>query len=187
MNKTTLRARYKALRATLDSNVIEEQSMAIANNALTLPIWKHTTYHVFLPIVKQHEVDTEFILHILQGKDKNIVLSKSNFENHSLSHILLTDSTILQTNAWGIPEPTAGIPIGDEIIDVVFIPLLAFDHSGNRVGYGKGFYDQFLAKCRPNTLKIGLSFFLAEEEIEGILPTDISLDYCITPSKIYSF
>jgi len=70
---------------------------------------------------------------------------------------------------------------------VVFVPLLAFDKSGNRVGYGKGFYDNFLAKCNPETLKIGLSFFEIEEEILDINPKDIRLNLCITPQKTYNF
>ena len=70
---------------------------------------------------------------------------------------------------------------------VVFIPLLAFDQKGNRVGYGKGFYDKFLEQCKPKTVKIGLSFFSTEEEISDIYKNDISLDYCVTPQTIYKF
>jgi len=105
----------------------------------------------------------------------------------TLAHFLLTDATVLKVNSLGIPEPTDGIPIPEAAIEVVFIPLLAFDHQGNRVGYGKGFYDRFLSKCNPKTIKIGLSFFTAEEEITEVFPADIPLDYCITPSKIYIF
>ena len=72
-------------------------------------------------------------------------------------------------------------------IEVVFIPLLTFDKTGQRVGYGKGFYDQFLAQCKPSTLKVGLSFFEPEIYIEDLLPTDIPLDYCITPNQTYHF
>ena len=72
-------------------------------------------------------------------------------------------------------------------IEVVFVPLLAYDQNGNRVGYGKGFYDKFLSKCNPETIKIGLSFFEPEETIEDISVTDIKLDFCITPNGIISF
>jgi len=58
---------------------------------------------------------------------------------------------------------------------------------GNRVGYGKGFYDEFLKDCSNDTIKIGLSFFEAEATIDGIESHDISLDYCITPQKVYTF
>ena len=67
------------------------------------------------------------------------------------------------------------------------MPLLAFDKKGNRVGYGKGFYDQFLSKCHPETIKIGVSFFESETLFSDTLSTDIQLDYCVTPTKVYNF
>ncbi|KAA1243653.1 5-formyltetrahydrofolate cyclo-ligase [Aquimarina sp. RZ0] len=187
MNKKNLRKKYKELRAQFNEDTIEDLSMDIANNLLQLPIWERSFYHIFLSIEKQKEINTEFVLHILQGKDKNIVVSKSNFENSTLEHFLLTDTTVLRMNSLGIPEPADGIPISEQMIEVVFIPLLAFDVQGNRVGYGKGFYDKFLANCTAETIKIGLSFFKAEQEIDEISPTDICLDYCITPFDIYEF
>ncbi|WP_299604827.1 5-formyltetrahydrofolate cyclo-ligase [uncultured Aquimarina sp.] len=187
MSKNELRAKYKALRSKLENDQIDDLSLDISNHLLQLDIWEKSFYHIFLSIQKQKELNTEFILHILQGKDKNIVVSKSNFKDNSLEHMLLTDNTVLKVNDWGIPEPVDGIPIPESKIDVVFVPLLAFDQLGNRVGYGKGFYDKFLSKCNPETIKIGLSFFSAEELIENVLPTDIALDFCVTPQKIYDF
>ena len=104
-----------------------------------------------------------------------------------MSHVLLQDNTILKPNSWNIPEPENGIPISNKQIEVVFIPLVAFDVKGNRVGYGKGFYDDFLKNCSKDTLKIGLSLFDAEPIIEGTQTHDIPLDYCITPGKTYTF
>ncbi|WP_025742465.1 5-formyltetrahydrofolate cyclo-ligase [Aquimarina pacifica] len=187
MNKKALRVKYKKLRSDLNPTKIEDLSIDIANQLLQLPIWDKSYYHIFLPINKQKEVDTEYILNILQGKDKNIILSKSNFDDHSLQHFLLTDTTVLKVNAIGIPEPENGIPVPENMIEVVFVPLLAFDQQGNRVGYGQGFYDQFLGKCSAHTIKIGLSFFSAEEIITDVISTDIALDFCVTPIETYTF
>lgn len=187
MLKKVLRTKYKALRNELSEIDIEEKSLAIANEILKLPIWDKTYYHVFLPIKEQKEVNTEFILHLLSGKDKEIVISKSNFETRKMTHYLLTDNTKIQKNEYNIPEPVDGIEVPDTKIDVVFVPLLAFDKKGNRVGYGKGFYDKFLSQCKPETLKIGLSFFEPEEQISDVLESDILLDYCVCPSKFYAF
>jgi 5-formyltetrahydrofolate cyclo-ligase len=104
-----------------------------------------------------------------------------------MTHYLLTDSTTIKKNTWNIPEPINGIPIVTKQIDVVFVPLLAFDDSGHRVGYGKGFYDKFLANCKPEVIKIGLSFFKSIEKIVDVFENDIKLDYCVTPDKIYRF
>jgi 5-formyltetrahydrofolate cyclo-ligase len=69
----------------------------------------------------------------------------------------LTDNTKIKKNEHNIPVD--GIEVPSHKIEVVFVPLLAYDKQGQRVGYGKGFYDKFLAECSPATVKIGLSFF----------------------------
>jgi 5-formyltetrahydrofolate cyclo-ligase len=154
---------------------------------LKLPVWEKRYYHLFLTIAEQKEVDTEFILNILAGKDKDIILSKSNFEDHSLTHFLLTDNTLIKKNAYNIPEPIDGIEVPSNKIDVVFVPLLAYDTKGNRIGYGKGFYDRFLADCKPDVIKIGLSFFPPETIDFTINENDIPLDFCVTPNEVFEF
>ena len=187
MDKSKLRHKYKALRQELSSQEIEDKSLAIANNLLKLDVWDKTYYHLFLTIEEQKEVDTEFILQILAGKDKEIVVSKSDFATLKMTHFLLTDNTKIKKNEYNIPEPVDGLEVPTNKIEVVFVPILAFDTEGNRVGYGKGFYDKFLSECQPETIKIGLSFFEPEEIIEGVFESDIPMNYCITPDKNYCF
>ncbi len=187
MTKSELRKKYKSLRKNLTLNQIDDLSIAIANQTLKLSIWEHSFYHIFLSIEEHKEINTDYILNILAGKDKNIVISKSDFKTTTLINFLLTDSTVIKENHWNIPEPVDGIEIDNKKIDVVFVPLLAFDKQGNRVGYGKGFYDNFLSSCKPETIKIGLSFFETENDITDIFEGDIKLDYCVTPEKIYEF
>ncbi|WP_395051040.1 5-formyltetrahydrofolate cyclo-ligase [Flavobacterium sp.] len=187
MLKKELRAKYKALRNQLPESDLEEMSLDIANKILTLPIWEKTYFHIFLPIIEHKEVNTEFILHLLSGKDKEIVISKCDFESCHLVHFLLTDNTKIKKNQYNIPEPVDGLEVPTNKIDVVFVPLLAFDKTGHRAGYGKGFYDKFLTECKPETIKIGLSFFKPEEKIEDVFENDVKLDYCVTPNEIYEF
>ena len=187
MFKSELRKKYKALRAELSKDFIETQSLAIANQLLSLDIWDKTYFHLFLTISDQKEIDTEFLLHVLAGKDKEVVVSKSDFATHKMTHYLLTDNTKFMKNAYNIPEPVDGIEVPISKIEVVCVPLLAFDSKGNRVGYGKGFYDTFLSECQPETIKIGLSLFDAEPIIEDTSDIDVSLDYCVTPGRIYEF
>lgn len=185
MHKNELRAKYKALREDLSESDIEELSLQIANQSLTLDIWKFEFYHIFLSIAKHKEINTEYLLQIIFGKDANVVVPK--VKDTELKHYLLTDSTKLKLSKWGIPEPEKGIEIGAEHLDVVFMPLLAYDKTGNRIGYGKGFYDKFLSACRPETLKIGLSFFEPEDQNIEASKHDIKLDYCVSPKSIYRF
>lgn len=186
MNKGEIRLNYRKLRHALSADAIPEKSMRIANNALALPIWRANYFHTFLSIPSKKEVDTSYLITVLQGRDKQIVVPKVSGER-SLTHYLLTDATVLKPNAWDIPEPEEGLEVPAEKIDVVFVPLLAFDLDGHRVGYGKGFYDIFLKTCRKDVVKIGLSFFEAEARIDDVAAEDIALDYCITPISTYSF
>lgn len=185
MNKNLLREKYKKKRAELSADLSDELSLSIANQLLKLPIWEYSYYHLFLPIVSQREIDTEYLLSILQGKDKNVVLPK--VVNGAMENYLLTDATKIVLSQWGIPEPVEGIEVPEKKIEVVFVPLLAFDLNGHRIGYGKGMYDEFLAKCNTDVIKIGLSFFDPEEEISELFETDIKLDYCVTPKQVFHF
>ena len=185
--KKELRTKYKQLRNLLSNHDVEKMSLEIANQLLNMAVWEQKYFHIFLPIIENREVDTEYILHILAGKDKEVVVSKSDFETRQMTHYLLTDATKFRKNNYNIPEPVDGLEVPVTKIDVIFVPLLAFDINGNRVGYGKGFYDVFLKECRPDTLKIGLSFFEAEEAIDDVFEKDVTLDFCITPNRVYEF
>ena len=187
MTKIELRKKYKLLRCQIAPDELEQMSIGIANTVLKMNIWQHSYYHIFLPIVIQREINTEHILRVFFGKDKEIVVSKSDFISLKMTHYLLAGDTQILVNRFGVPEPADGLKIATSKIDVVFVPLLAYDLHGNRVGYGQGFYDQFLSDCRPDVLKIGLSFFEPEPLIDGILTTDVKLDFCINPNGMVAF
>ena len=184
MFKGELRKVYKLKRSSLTNT--ETLSLEIANKTLEIDIWNLQNYHVFFPIEKHKEVDSKLIIQIIQGKDKNVILPKLNLESKTIDSFLLTDSTPMKTNHLGISEPLNGIQINNNQIDLVFVPLLAFDNFGHRVGYGGGYYDKFLSKC-PHAIKVGLSYFDPINKIEDINSKDIKLDYCITPNKVYKF
>ena len=184
--KDDLRKWAKERRKSYSKDEVETLSLYIINRLLNLPIWEKTTYHVFLPILKQNEVNTEGLLSILQGKDKRIVLPKAQLDG-SLTHYLLEDQTKLAENHWGILEPTSGLTIEANHIDVVFVPLLIGDLNGGRVGYGKGYYDRFLADCRPDVITVGLSLLEPVESIDDLEPHDHSLHWLITPTTDFQF
>lgn len=185
MTKQDLRLDYKKRRNNISPQSLANASLSIAKNVLRIPIWDYTYYHIFLSIAEKKEPDTSYILSILQGKNKKIVLPKVS--GNTLSNYLFDENTHLITNKWHIPEPIEGVEVPAEHIDVVFVPLLAFDKIGNRVGYGKGFYDSFLGNCKAEVIKVGISLFGPAEEVSDIFEKDIALDYCVTPEKNYSF
>lgn len=186
MNKESLRIKYGQLRNELSEETLSTGSASIANQLRALPIWGATYFSVFLSITQKKEIDTDYILPILHSQDKEICVPKVA-PNNELQHFLLTDNSLLKANKWGIPEPQNGLEVPPNMIEVVFVPLLAFDKAGHRVGYGKGFYDRFLSKCNPNTIKVGLSLFEATELLIPAETSDIPLTYCVSPTKIYRF
>ena len=184
--KSALRIEYRKRREALTEDQITDWSIEISNRCLTLDIWGYSLYHLFMTAEKNKEIDTSYLLSILQGKDKQPVIPKM-VDDHGLDHYLLTDQTTLKLNRQGIPEPISGITITPQQIEVVFVPLLVLDREGHRVGYGKGYYDRFLVQCPKSTIKVGLSFFDPISKIEDFDDNDIALDYAVTPQGVYSF
>ena len=184
--KAVLRTEYQKRRDSLTEEQIADCSIQISNLSLTLNIWEYSIYHLFMTNEKNKEIDTSYLLSVIQGKDKQPVIPKIVDDNR-LEHFLLNDQTPLKNNRWGIPEPLSGITINPKQIEVVFVPLLVFDQHGHRVGYGKGYYDRFLDQCSESTLKVGLTFFDPVTKIEDIETHDISLDFALTPEQIYAF
>ena len=184
MNKKALRALYRQKRASIPPERQAQLSQQIVEQTLLLPIWDKRVFHSFLSIPSFGEVDTEPLIRLLQERGKTLVVSHTLMETVRMEHFRYDPSQIQADNKWHIPEPQGGIPVKSEEIEVVFVPLLAYDTKGNRVGYGKGFYDNFLAECKSETLKIGLSFFPAEPHIEDVREGDIPLDYVVTPEGI---
>jgi 5-formyltetrahydrofolate cyclo-ligase len=103
-----------------------------------------------------------------------------------LKAFAVKEDTFFDLNEYDIEEPVNGKETLPEAIGLIIVPLLAFDLTGNRVGYGKGYYDKFLRACRRGTTKIGFSFF-APEIIDDTNDLDEKLDLCITPELIYQF
>lgn len=143
--------------------------------------------HIFLPIESQREVDTWPVIRWLWERQIPVVTSRTLIKENRLQHLPLTPHTELKQSKWGIWEPTGGENIDPQSIDVVLVPLIAFDRAGQRIGYGKGFYDKFLAECRPDVVKIGLSLAPPLDQIEYTEHFDIPLDACITPLRVYTF
>lgn len=146
--------------------------------------------HIFMPIRKHNEIDTFSILTYFKTKhpELQIVVPRTDFANRQMENVLYDhEYTILGRNKYDIPEPIHGKIVSPEEIDLIFIPLLVCDLHGNRAGYGKGFYDRFLASCKPDVKKVGLSFFDPVDQISDLNEFDIPLDVCITPGKTWIF
>jgi len=185
MNKRELRKIYKAKRKALSDADFAEMNARLCNRffeEMDATLTEVDYLHTYLPIERLREADTKAIIAVLQKRYSNIgiVLSRTDMEQGTMSSHLVVKQMTLVENAWGIPEPQHTQPLDDILIDVVLVPLLVADKQGHRVGYGKGFYDRFLAQLRPDVIKVGLSLFPVIDQIDDVASNDVPLDYIIT-------
>lgn len=188
ITKKELRNEYKQKRAELNDGDKNDAAFKIAQ-ALKRILFKHSICHIFLPIKQQNEVDTIAIINYLNEKNMGITFctSVSNFEDLTMPCYTFSVNNLVENNL-GIPEPKAPLkPVKESIINTVIVPLLICNNKGYRVGYGKGFYDRFLAKLPNKSLKIGINYFdIINQEIETNA-NDIALDMHISPNGITTF
>ena len=184
-DKTFLRSHYKKKRLSLTKQEDDHLSQRVCKQLDKLSIWRLKHYHIFISISNYNELYTSFIINKLKSEQKIIIVPK--ISNNELVHIAINDETEFGLNEYGIKEPNDGNHFIIENLDIIFIPLLAFDIEGHRVGYGKGYYDRFLKLTNNSTLKIGLSFFDPINKILDIDDNDVKLDYCVTPKQVHKF
>ena len=189
MNKQALRQEYKTRRANLhghervkmdDLILLQFQQFDYSSIQTVLSYWAiegmaEPNTHLF----------SGYLRHMLP--DLTIAYPISDTATLQMTAVTINEDTVYQTNQWGITEPKEGEVLDPQQIDLIFVPLLVCDKEGYRVGYGKGFYDRYLANCREDIVKIGLSYFEPIEKITDTNQFDVPLTYCITPQHIYEF
>lgn len=188
MKKAELRAIYKQKRDALVD--VEALSVQIAERFFYgFNLSSYSTIHIFLPAESKKEINTWLIIDRIRREypQLRIVVPVVNWADGSMKSCLLKNDSLVRENKWGIPEPVEEIEVNASEVDLVLLPMLAFDKKGNRIGYGKGFYDKFLAQCKSNVFKAGLSFFEAEEMIEDVSEWDVPLDAAVTPEGFVRF
>ncbi|MGY4383330.1 5-formyltetrahydrofolate cyclo-ligase [Pedobacter sp. UYP24] len=186
MNKHEIRVIIKEKRRQLLPTQIETYSLKMLEQFSLLDLSDISTLHIFLPIVEKKEPDTFLFIQWINNNYPaiKIVVPRADFENSSMTNIVYEGQGMLKKNHFHIPEPQQGKEYQGEV-DLVIVPLLAFDKKGYRVGYGKGFYDRYLQNIA--TLKVGLCFFEPVSDIEDTDQYDIRLNVCITPTATYRF
>jgi 5-formyltetrahydrofolate cyclo-ligase len=190
MTKADLRRLYLEKRRSMPADQLERESGRIAEVLLANLDFTNVRYlHTFLPIQKFSEIDTWQFCRKLWSKFPQVqtVVPRLHHATGEMESCILTAESRLEINKWGIPEPSGGETIPPGQIDVILVPGLCFDRRGHRVGYGKGFYDRFLAGTRRDARKIGLSLFEPIDEIDDIHEGDIPVDGIATPAAVKFF
>lgn len=186
--KNELRQDYRQLRKQLSGDEVNDLSQKITNQ---LELWLEgqkglSYFHLFFPIAKFNEVNTFYIQQLLEQQGKVLFTSQVNREENRLDTLQLPPDAAFFLDEWGIPVPQESVRVTSMKIQVVFVPLLAYDKFGHRLGFGKGFYDKFLSSLAQPVIKVGLSFFSPEDGLP-CESHDVPLDYCITPDRIWEF
>lgn len=187
MIKSELRTFYLQKRNQLTENDLEAASLAISESLFRHFSFENKTVSIFLSIANKKELDTLPILEKLIQLKCCIVVSKTLATTTEMELYLYEGKEQLLLSPYGIPEPKYGKIISPNHIDIILVPLLCVDSNGYRVGYGKGYYDRFLAQCKKESLIIGLGLFNEFIVIDDLDEFDIPLDYYVTPSELYSF
>ena len=187
--KSDLRAEALISRKNLSLRQVQTYSQAICRQFIVQLPEKPTSIHLFLPIMKNHEVDLRDLLPQFWERGDRIYVPRVT-PDQQLEHVQLTPKTIIEENRWGIPEPALQhLPATEEeiqMIKIVLTPLLVCDQQGFRVGYGGGFYDQFFHEY-PLVEKIGVGFFEPITKILDSYEGDVPLDQYISPTTITRF
>lgn len=188
LDKNKIRKEFRVKRKALSEEEVQASSEQIF---LRFKSWLEERssinhIHIFLPIAHHKEVNTFLIRDYLFEKGIKVYTSIIPDGKSNMDTVLIDSNTNYKIDAWGIPIPVNIKPVEPVEIELVLIPLLAFDFNGNRIGFGKGYYDQFLASLKHTVLKMGLSFFPPVKSISSE-KHDIPLDYCITTEKVFTF
>jgi len=181
MTKQELRKIYLGKRDKLGESEYERYCKMIVQNFFNHGnVASISTLHIYLAIVEKKEADTWPILDRLKRENPHIRIAVPKISGNELEHYYYEGLHQLDQNHFGIFEPTHGTPVSLDRIDAVIVPVLVADKQGNRLGYGRGYYDRFLSQCPPNCRKIGLSLFNLEDQVP-VDDWDVKLDLVITP------
>ncbi len=191
MKKKDIRNIYKERRSQLSASQVARMDDLMLMQFQKLGIEIPSLIMTYSPVEKMNEFNPQPVTDYCFFKNPGQhllypVMVELDGQDEILS-VIVDDNTFFETNDYGIDEPVNGQDFFPSEIDLVIVPLLGFDKSGCRVGYGKGYYDRFLKRCRKDCIKIGFSYFEAIESIEDANENDVQLDYCITHEMAYIF
>lgn len=189
MIKRTVRKEFLQRRMAIPEDELQQLTALIASGFRKIKLPPVNNLLSYNPLASRREFDVSICEEIL--KEQNLIIRvawpKIHVDLLDMEAVLVEKDGLFIKNKFNILEPIGGAIVPPKNIDVIFVPLVAFDARGYRVGYGKGYYDRFLAQCRPGAIKVGFSFFDAVDYLEDIDEFDVPLNFCITPHRIYEF
>ncbi len=153
--KSAFRTRFDAYRRGLTSDAHRIRSEAVVTRLAALPAYRSARcVHAYWPMAYRGEIDIRPLLLAGHQAGKQILLPVVTSNQGAgttpgmtpgLTHWLFEGEERLQPGPWGVHEPMGRKTVPSEAIDLILTPALGADLLGFRLGYGKGYYDAFLA------------------------------------------
>ncbi len=180
-NKAEIRDHLKTVRDALTLEERREKSYYITEH-LRKFLKPYTT--VFAYVSKEPEVESLVIINSLLDEGKTVVVPIIETRTKTLRLSYLKSVADLEPGTFHVPEPLAAeIPADIGKIEIALLPLIGFDRSGNRIGYGAGYYDRFF-DAYPDIPRIGLAYACQEVPAIPAESFDRKMDWIVTENRI---
>jgi 5-formyltetrahydrofolate cyclo-ligase len=181
-SKQEIREAARARRSGLSPGEIREKSRSICTEVLRLVDGEDP---VMVYASKPPEVRTEELITGLLSRGTRVVVPIIERETCSLRLSYITRLSCLIPGTFSVPEPIGNeLPACPEEVRTVVVPVIAYDRTGHRLGYGAGYYDRFLA-AHPHLRKIGVAFSCQEAAAIPADTNDIGMDFIVTEKGIF--
>ena len=179
--KQEIRDRAKAGRGRLTPGEVDRKSRIICRSVREI---LGNQAIVMLYASKGQEVNTKPLMDALLSDNIGVVVPIIEKETCSLRLSRINDPSVLVCSTFSVPEPIGNeIPVLEEEIGAVVVPMIAFDRCGHRLGYGAGYYDRFLSG-RRDLERIGVAFSCQEVPAIPAEQNDVAMDMIVTEHEI---
>ncbi|MBI2335919.1 MAG: 5-formyltetrahydrofolate cyclo-ligase [Deltaproteobacteria bacterium] len=181
-NKPKAREFFKKSRDSLTPEQIQQKSQTICKRCLQLSQVQQAK-HIALYAATSSEVQTDPLFNALMQQAKSIYYPKV-LNKTEVGLFLVKDLKELMPGSYGILEPLgdSALQVSPDLIEVFFVPGLAFDHRGHRLGFGKGYYDRLLSQTKA--LKVGLAFAVQLTSELELAPHDVKMDFILSEKSL---
>lgn len=185
--KSQIRKQVRATLAAMSADQQRAASHAACDRLLELEaLQRARVVMLYMPL--ELEVDVTPAARALLAQGKTVCVPKVDWQWYEMDPIALTslEDEAMHLDRYGVRVPRIAQPVPLDSINVIIVPALAFDPQGNRLGRNAGFYDRFLSRLNPATLKVGVAFEQQIVDNVPVEPHDIAMDVVVTDHRILS-
>ncbi len=168
--KEDLRARMRETLSGLDDVFRHNASAAACGNLIKLDAFRHASVvMLYMPLADEVDLTPAAIRCFATGK--TVCVPRVDWKRSDMEAVEITsfDDEVMDVDAHGIRTPREGTPLLPKLIDLIVVPGLAFDPTGNRLGRGGGYYDRFLGRLRRSATTVGIAF---DMQVINAVPAD---------------